>query len=104
MIEKVACAIDRGLAKIYYAKPSSFSFFLARAGGDPRSLDLELRGEADDEAVALACTDLALKLHGAQVPLDSHSKKSWRKAICSNTDWSLIKAQVDSGFILDLLK
>ena len=58
----------------------------------------------DDEAVALACTDLALKLHGAQVPLDSHSKKSWRKAICSNTDWSLIKAQVDSGFILDLLK
>lgn len=45
----------------------------------------------DDEAVALACTDLALKLHGAQVPLDSHSKKSWRKAICSNTEWSLIK-------------
>lgn len=46
----------------------------------------------EDPAVALACLDLAMKIHGTNVPLDGHSKRSWRKAICANLDWTIIKS------------
>jgi len=46
----------------------------------------------EHSAIAIACLDLALKVHGAHVPLDSNSKRSWRKAMCSNIDFSVIKS------------
>ena len=60
----------------------------------------------EQKAVAIACIDLALKVHGAQIPLgcyflrgkfvqflilDDFCEKSWRKAICPDIEYSTVK-------------
>ena len=45
----------------------------------------------DEPSVALACLDMAVKTHQLEIPLDQFAERSWRKALYSKAEWSVIK-------------
>jgi len=45
----------------------------------------------NDPSIAVACLDMSVKIHNLEIPLDDFCRKSWRKALYGDANWSNIK-------------